>query len=64
VLGELWQRWGEVERAWVEELLGRVERGELDLRGDPASWQASDDDPGWQMARDRERYARLLAARR
>jgi DNA-binding PadR family transcriptional regulator len=64
VLGDLWQRLGGVERAWVQELLARLERGELELFGEPVTWQASDDDPGWQMARDRERYVRLLAGRR
>ncbi len=63
VLGKLWERSGEVERAWVQELLERLERGELELRGEPPTWVASDDDPGWQMARDRERYVRLLAGR-
>jgi DNA-binding PadR family transcriptional regulator len=63
VLGELWLRLGEVERAWVEDLLTRLERGELELFGEPVTWQAAADDPGWQMERDRTRYVRLLSGK-
>jgi DNA-binding PadR family transcriptional regulator len=63
-LAELWRRTADVERHWVEELLGRLERGELQLRGEPATWRARADDPGWQMATDRKRYLKLLAQQR
>jgi hypothetical protein len=55
---------GQTEREWLVDLLGRVDRGELELKGEPARWQAPADDPGWQMASDRTRYLELISRRR
>ncbi len=63
-LAELWVSMGRTERAWVVDLLARLERGEFGLRGEPADWEAPTDDPGWQMAGDRRRYEELIARRR
>jgi DNA-binding PadR family transcriptional regulator len=64
VLAELWQRTAAVERQWVQELLERLEHGDFQLRGEPVTWRARADDPGWQMAADRERYVTLLSQQR
>ena len=48
------------ERAWLVELLDDARSGQLDFRGETAAWVPADDDPGWQMALDRERYRALL----
>ena len=52
---------GQTEREWLVNLLGRVDRGEFGLRGEPAEWRAPADDPGWQMASDRTRYLELIS---
>lgn len=49
-----------VEQAWLGEVLADVERGALDFRGEPWTWEAPADDPGWQMHLDREKYRALL----
>ena len=61
-------RWPTSGWGWVRpsasgwsQLIARVDRGELALRGEPADWQAPADDPGWQMASDRQRYVELIA---
>ena len=63
-LADLWMGLGQTEREWLVDLLGRVDRGELELKGEPVSWQAPADDPGWQMASDRTRYLELISRRR
>lgn len=50
----------ELERTWVQDLAAVVRRGGLSFRGEPATWQPADDDPGWQMAADRDRYLAIL----
>ncbi len=60
-LADLWMGMGQTEREWLVQLISRVDRGELALRGEPADWQAPADDPGWQMASDRKRYVELIA---
>lgn len=52
----------EVERAWVATLLTEVRSGGLWFAGEPMGWQPDPQDPGWQMARDSERYRVLLEA--
>jgi DNA-binding PadR family transcriptional regulator len=52
----------ELERTWVRDLAGLVRRGGLSFRGEPSTWQPAADDPGWQMAADRDRYLALLRA--
>ena len=50
----------EVERAWVCDLRDEVRAGGLAFAGEPADWRPDADDPGWQMAADRDRYRGLL----
>jgi DNA-binding PadR family transcriptional regulator len=50
----------EVERAWVGDLLEEIRGGGLAFAGEPADWRPDPEDPGWQMAADRERYRGLL----
>lgn len=52
----------ELERTWVQDMAGLVRRGGLSFRGEPMAWQPSTDDPGWQMAADRDRYLAILRA--
>ncbi|MBX9243712.1 PadR family transcriptional regulator [Actinotalea ferrariae] len=53
----------ELERTWVRDLVDVVRRGGLSFAGEPMSWQPAADDPGWQMAADRDRYLTLLRSR-
>ena len=50
----------EVELAWVRDLVAEIRAGGLAFAGEPMGWQPAPDDPGWQMAADRDRYRRLL----
>lgn len=59
-LVELQRRTVLCERDWLEEFCGRVEAGEFAFAGEPWTWRPRADDPGWQMHRDRQRYARQL----
>lgn len=51
----------EVELAWVRALLEEIHAGGLAFAGEPMAWQPAPDDPGWQMAADRDRYLALLS---
>ena len=53
----------ETERAWVADLLEEIRAGGLAFAGEPSAWEPAPDDPGWQMAADRDRYRALLARR-
>ena len=57
---DYWQRVATVERDWLVTLLARIDNGELAFLGEPADWTPAPDDPGHQMAEDRERYLGLL----
>ena len=46
----------ELELTWARGLLDDIRRGELQFADDPQRWRPADDDPGWQMVTDRERY--------
>lgn len=48
------------ERAWLAGTLERLRAGDFDLAGEPWRWVPRDDDPGREMAADRERYLGLL----
>ena len=61
-LTDLWMAMEQTEREWLVTLIARVDRGDFALRGEPADWQAPADDPGWQMASDRQRYVELIGA--
>jgi DNA-binding PadR family transcriptional regulator len=50
----------EVEARWVRDLLQEIRSGGMAFAGEPADWRPDPDDPGWQMAADRERYRALL----
>lgn len=63
LVADLWDRMREVERAWIQDTLARVEAGDLVFAGEDPTWTPPADDPGWQMARDRRRYLSLLAQR-
>ncbi|NUS49621.1 MAG: PadR family transcriptional regulator [Nocardioidaceae bacterium] len=51
------------EQRWIARFAAEVDAGEHSFQGEPAGWRPAPDDPGWQMAHDRERYLALLAAR-
>ncbi len=57
---ELQMKRAEVERKWLVEVLDETRSGGLAFQGEPADWAPADDDPGWQMNTDRERYRALL----
>jgi DNA-binding PadR family transcriptional regulator len=58
---ELWRQLALTERDWLRELVRDVESGDLYFSGEPSTWRPADDDPGWQLARDRARYQAMLA---
>lgn len=62
-MADLWMGLAQTEREWLVTTLRRVRAGELDLLGEEPSWVPRTDDPGWEMARDRARYAAMIAAR-
>lgn len=59
---QLWQEAAVAELRWLESVIEDYRAGTLELFvGDSTStWAPPDDDPGYQMSRDRERYLRLL----
>jgi DNA-binding PadR family transcriptional regulator len=57
---DYWARVARVERDWVQELLARIDAGELAFLGEPMDWTPAADDPGHQMTEDRDRYRALL----
>lgn len=59
-MADLWMGMAQTEREWLVQMVGKVEHGEFSLRGEPPNWEAPADDPGWQMASDRQRYLELL----
>jgi DNA-binding PadR family transcriptional regulator len=49
------------ERDWLVGVHAEIEAGGyVAFAGEPADWRPDPDDPGWQMAADRERYRGLL----
>jgi DNA-binding PadR family transcriptional regulator len=56
----LWSRLADAELTWVRQLLDRVEAGEFDFLGETPRWTPAEDDPGRQLARDRERYRQII----
>lgn len=57
---DYWDRVAGVERQWLVRLLERIDEGGLAFLGEALGWAPADDDPGWQMNADRERYLALL----
>ena len=55
----LWLDLAVAELAWLRETIQDVKDGTLPVA--LGSWTPPDDDPGWQMNADRERYRELLA---
>jgi DNA-binding PadR family transcriptional regulator len=57
----LWLDLAVAELAWLRETIEDLRSGELKYPFDPDSaWRPPDDDPGWQMNADREKYRALL----
>jgi len=54
----MWLDLAIAELAWLRETIEDLKAGRLDVRS--ADWMPSDDDPGWQMQADREKYRSLL----
>jgi DNA-binding PadR family transcriptional regulator len=59
---ELQLRMVDVDEAWIGEHVARIRAGAYTFAGEEGTWQPPAEDPGWQMAQDRERYLRLLGA--
>ena len=57
---ELWRALAEAERGWLVDTIAEVRAGGFDFAGEPWTWDPPADDPGRQMAADRERYLALL----
>lgn len=57
---ELQESLARVELDWLTRTVDDVADGALSFAGEPLAWQPPDDDPGWQMATDRERYVEAL----
>ena len=52
----------DVERVWLAQVIADVQNGGLQFEGeDGPGWIPPDDDPGWRMHRDRQRYLTQLA---
>ena len=52
----------DVERVWLARVIADVQNGGLQFEGeDGPGWIPPDDDPGWRMHRDRQRYLTQLA---
>lgn len=62
-MADLWTRMGGTERQWVLDLVAQLEDGAFEFQGEPLTWQAPTDDPGWQMDADRARYRELIVRR-
>lgn len=57
----LWLDLAVAELAWLRETIEDVRSGRLRFAdGEDWGWTPPDDDPGWQMSADRERYRELL----
>lgn len=57
----LWLDLAVAELAWLRETIEEVRSGSLRFeRDEDGGWTPPDDDPGWQMNVDRERYRALL----
>ena len=48
------------EQEWLRGTVARLRSGDFDLAGEPWRWVPPADDPGRQMAADREKYRALL----
>ncbi|MBA3782349.1 MAG: PadR family transcriptional regulator [Nocardioides sp.] len=59
-----WSLWLDLARAesvWLDETLRQITSGELKFTADEDwDWVPPDDDPGWQMNLDREKYRAML----
>lgn len=56
----LWLDLAVAELAWLRETIEEIRAGRLAFAMDDWGWTPPDDDPGWQMSTDRERYRALL----
>lgn len=55
-----WAQLVRVEIEWLTRLVFQIADGALDFAGEAPTWTPADDDPGWQMADERQRYLELL----
>ncbi len=56
----LWQAQAHTERGWLVDTIAEVRSGTGAYAVDTADWAPPDDDPGWAMQADRERYRQAL----
>jgi hypothetical protein len=57
----LWRDTAVTELAWLRQTLHDIRDGSLRFEPDEDwGWRPPDDDPGWQMNIDREKYRALL----
>jgi DNA-binding PadR family transcriptional regulator len=59
-LMDYWGRIARAERDWLVQLITHVGEGAMTFRDEPWQWKPADDDPGWQIQEDRQRYLALL----
>jgi DNA-binding PadR family transcriptional regulator len=57
---DLHRELAQAERSWLTEFLLEIGAGELAFAGEFSAWQPPPEDPGRQLAADRERYRALL----
>lgn len=51
------------ERAWIADVIARIDAGEMHFAGEaPSDWRPADGDPGWAMIAERTRFEGLIAA--
>lgn len=56
----LWLDLAVAELAWLRETIEEIRGGALAIGPGAAAWAPPDDDPGWQMQADRDKYRALL----
>jgi hypothetical protein len=56
----LWLDLAVAELAWLRETIEEVRSGSLAFAPGDNGWTPPDDDPGWQMNAEREKYRALL----
>ncbi len=56
----LWQAQAHTERDWLADTIVEVRSGTGAYAADSAGWMPPQDDPGWAMQADRERYREAL----
>ncbi|QLQ14742.1 MAG: PadR family transcriptional regulator [Micropruina sp.] len=62
MVNRLWRGLAREETDWLSDTIARIEAGESQFLGEPARCYPQQDDPGWAIARDRQRYLDVLGA--